>query len=98
MKRDSLGSRFGSRFRNRLGCDWLFLAGLWFRLDYWFDGGSSFDIAAWHHTGRIERHRKRLITRMQAKGIAPKFAERVFEQIKASASTAFLKVTPRASR
>jgi error-prone DNA polymerase len=40
------------------------------------------DMAAWHHTGRMERHRDRLITRMQAKGIAPEFAERVFEQIR----------------
>jgi error-prone DNA polymerase len=40
------------------------------------------DMAAWHHTGRMERHRERLITRMQAKGIAPEFAERVFEQIR----------------
>ena len=39
------------------------------------------DMAAWHRTGRMERHRERLITRMQAKGIAPQFAERVFEQI-----------------
>jgi error-prone DNA polymerase len=30
----------------------------------------------------MERHRERLITRMQAKGIAPEFAERVFEQIR----------------
>src|SRR5688500_3303975 len=40
------------------------------------------DMAAWHHTGRMERHRERLITRMQAKGIALEFAERVFEQIR----------------
>jgi error-prone DNA polymerase len=40
------------------------------------------DMAAWHRTGRMERHRERLITRMQAKGIALQFAERVFEQIK----------------
>jgi error-prone DNA polymerase len=40
------------------------------------------DMAAWHRTGRMERHRERLITRMQEKGIAPQFAERVFEQIK----------------
>jgi error-prone DNA polymerase len=40
------------------------------------------DMAAWHRTGRMERHRERLITRMQEKGIAPEFAERVFEQIK----------------
>jgi len=40
------------------------------------------DMAAWHRTGRMERHRERLITRMQEKGIARQFAERVFEQIK----------------
>lgn len=40
------------------------------------------DMAAWHHTGRMERHRERLITRMQAKGIRAEFAERVFEQIR----------------
>jgi error-prone DNA polymerase len=40
------------------------------------------DMAAWHRTGRMERHRERLTTRMQAKGIAPQFAERVFEQIR----------------
>ncbi len=39
------------------------------------------DMAAWHRTGRMERHRERLISRMRAKGIAPEFAERVFEQI-----------------
>ncbi len=40
------------------------------------------DMAAWHRTGRMERHRERLITRMQSKGIAPEFAERVFQQIR----------------
>ncbi len=40
------------------------------------------DMAAWHRTGRMERHRERLITRMQAKGIAIEFAKRVFEQIR----------------
>ena len=40
------------------------------------------DMAAWRRTGRIEQHRERLISRMQAKGIAPEFAERVFEQIR----------------
>ncbi len=39
------------------------------------------DMAAWRRTGRIERHRERLVTRMQAKGIAIEFAERVFQQI-----------------
>ncbi|MGQ0549095.1 MAG: error-prone DNA polymerase [Armatimonadota bacterium] len=40
------------------------------------------DMAAWRRSGRIERHRDRLISRMQAKGIAPEFASRVFEQIR----------------
>lgn len=40
------------------------------------------DMAAWHRTGRMERHRERLITRMRNKGIATQFAERVFEQIR----------------
>src|SRR4030095_6386494 len=40
------------------------------------------DMAAWHRTGRMERHRARLITRLQAKGFAPQFAVRCFEQSK----------------
>ena len=40
------------------------------------------DMAAWRSTGRMERHRERLITRMKAKGIAEEFAARVFEQIR----------------
>ena len=40
------------------------------------------DMAAWHRSGRIERHQERLVTRMMAKGIAKEFAERVFEQIR----------------
>ena len=40
------------------------------------------DMAAWRRSGRIERHRDRLITRMAKKGIAREFAERVFEQIR----------------
>jgi len=39
------------------------------------------DMAAWRRTGRIKRHRERLISRMQAKGIAPAYAERIFRQI-----------------
>lgn len=39
------------------------------------------DMAAWRRTGRMERHRSRLLSRMCAKGIAPEFANRVFEQI-----------------
>ncbi|MDA1087172.1 MAG: error-prone DNA polymerase [Verrucomicrobia bacterium] len=40
------------------------------------------DMAAWRKTGRIERHRERLITRMMDKGITEAFAERVFDQIR----------------
>jgi error-prone DNA polymerase len=40
------------------------------------------DMAAWRRGGRIERHRERLVTRMEEKGIAREFAERVFEQIR----------------
>ena len=40
------------------------------------------DMAAWRRSGRLEQHRERLISRMQAKGIAPEFAERVFQQIR----------------
>lgn len=40
------------------------------------------DMAAWRRSGRIERHRNRLIERMMAKGITQKFAERVFDQIR----------------
>ncbi len=40
------------------------------------------DMAAWRRTGRIEKHRERLISRMGAKGIDRVFAERVFEQIR----------------
>ena len=40
------------------------------------------DMAAWRRSGRIERHRNRLIERMIAKGITLEFAERVFDQIR----------------
>ncbi len=40
------------------------------------------DMAAWRRSGRIERHRERLLARMQAKGIAPEFATRIFDQIR----------------
>ncbi len=40
------------------------------------------DMAAWRRSGRIEKHRERLVTRMEEKGIAREFAERVFEQIR----------------
>jgi len=39
-------------------------------------------MAAWQRSGRIEQHRERLVSRMQAKGISAEFAERVFEQIR----------------
>ena len=40
------------------------------------------DMAAWRRAGAIEKHAEKLISRMQAKGIAPEFAERVFNQIR----------------
>jgi error-prone DNA polymerase len=40
------------------------------------------DMAAWRKTGRILRHKERLVGRMVAKGIEVEFAERVFEQIR----------------
>ncbi|MEE8107229.1 MAG: error-prone DNA polymerase, partial [Planctomycetota bacterium] len=40
------------------------------------------DMAAWRKTGRIERHRERLVGRMAKKGIAREFAEAVFDQIR----------------
>ncbi len=39
------------------------------------------DMAAWRRTGRMDRHRARLLSRMVAKGISPEFAERIFRQI-----------------
>jgi error-prone DNA polymerase len=40
------------------------------------------DMSAWKSTGRIERHRDRLIGRMVANGIPREFAERIFSQIR----------------
>ncbi|MDH3627425.1 MAG: error-prone DNA polymerase [Acidobacteriota bacterium] len=40
------------------------------------------DMAAWRKSGRIERHRERLVQRMTSRGIEREFAERVFEQIR----------------
>src|SRR5688572_3115665 len=40
------------------------------------------DMAAWRRSGRIEKHRERLISRMETKGITRDFAERVFAQIR----------------
>ncbi len=40
------------------------------------------DRAAWRRTGRLDRHHDRLVSRMVEKGIAPEFAERVFQQIR----------------
>jgi error-prone DNA polymerase len=40
------------------------------------------DMAAWRRSGRIEKHRERLVGRMEQKGIAREFGERVFEQIR----------------
>ena len=40
------------------------------------------DMAAWRKSGRIEKHRTRMIPRMLAEGIPKDFAERVFSQIR----------------
>lgn len=40
------------------------------------------DMAAWRSSGRIDQHHTKLVSRMAAKGIAPEFAERVFQQIR----------------
>lgn len=40
------------------------------------------DMGAFRRTGQMDRHRERLVSRMRAKGIDRKFAERVFEQIR----------------
>jgi len=40
------------------------------------------DMAAWRRSGRIERHRERLVSRMIRKGIRQEFAEHVFMQIR----------------
>lgn len=40
------------------------------------------DMAAWKSSGRIEKHRERLISRMTKKGIEEEFAIRVFDQIR----------------
>jgi len=40
------------------------------------------DMAAWRRSGRIEKHRERLVSAMEHKGIAREFGERVFAQIR----------------
>ena len=40
------------------------------------------DMAAWHRSGRIERHHERIVTRMMENGIEKEFAEQVFDQIR----------------
>ena len=40
------------------------------------------DMAAWRKSGRIEKHRERMVPRMIEKGIPEEFAERVFSQIR----------------
>jgi error-prone DNA polymerase len=39
-------------------------------------------MAAWRRSGRIEKHRGKLIANMEKKGIPTEFAERVFQQIR----------------
>ena len=40
------------------------------------------DMAAWRKSGRIEKHRERMVPRMIAQGIPEEFAERIFSQIR----------------
>ncbi len=40
------------------------------------------DMAAWRSSGRLEKHEKKIISRMVAKGIELEFAERVYQQIR----------------
>jgi error-prone DNA polymerase len=40
------------------------------------------DMAAWRRSGRIEKHRSRMVPRMLEAGIPEEFAERVFSQIR----------------
>jgi error-prone DNA polymerase len=40
------------------------------------------DMAAWRKSGRIEKHRSRMVPRMLEEGIPEEFAERVFSQIR----------------
>ena len=40
------------------------------------------DMAAWRRSGRIEKHRERMVPRMIEEGIPEDFAERVFSQIR----------------
>ncbi len=40
------------------------------------------DMAAWRRSGRIEKHRARMVPRMIEQGIPEEFAERVFSQIR----------------
>ncbi len=57
------------------------------------------DMAAWRSSGRIEAHHEKLVSRMAKKGIAPEFAERVFQQIRGfGKSMGFPRATRRASR
>ncbi|MDR7617352.1 MAG: error-prone DNA polymerase, partial [Armatimonadota bacterium] len=47
------------------------------------------DLGAWQRSGRLERHRQRLIAGMVERGIPPEFAERVFRQIQGFGSYGF---------
>ncbi|MER3457148.1 MAG: error-prone DNA polymerase, partial [candidate division GAL15 bacterium] len=47
------------------------------------------DLGAWQRSGRLERHRQRLISGMVGRGIPPKFAEQVFRQIQGFGSYGF---------
>ncbi len=47
------------------------------------------DMAAWRKSGRLERHRDKLVSRMIAHGIEEEFAERIFQQIRGFADYGF---------
>ena len=56
------------------------------------------DMAAWRRSGRIERHRERLVRRMTARGSSPSSPSASSSRSAASASTVFPRAMRRASR
>ena len=55
-------------------------------------------MAAWRRPGVIDQFRQKLLDGMQANGLTAEFAEQVYQQIRASASTAFPNRTRPVSR
>jgi error-prone DNA polymerase len=47
------------------------------------------DMAAWRRSGKMERHRRKLMAGMLANGLSPEFAARIFEQIEGFGSYGF---------